>query len=49
MAEWWKFWLGIGVGFMIFSSIGRSLLKSAYKLTEAEVKELEKKAEARTK
>lgn len=47
--DWIMVGIGLGIGFFIFSTIGRSLVKSAYKLTEAEVKELERKAEQRAK
>lgn len=39
--------IGLGIGFFIFTSLGRSMIKSTYKLTEAEVRELEKKARER--
>lgn len=35
------------IGFFIFTGLGRSIIKSTYKLTEAEVKELERKARER--
>ena len=47
--DWWLLGIGFGMGFLIFSAIGRSAIKSVYKLTEAEVKKLEKKARERAK
>ena len=45
----WMIVLGLGIGFFTFSVFGRSLVKSAYKLTESEVKKLERKATERAK
>lgn len=41
--------LGLGIGFLIFSAIGQSLMISAYKLTASEVKKLERRARERAK
>ncbi len=45
--DWIMVGIGLGVGFFIFSAIGKSLLKSAYHLTAGEVKALERKAKVR--
>jgi len=42
--DWRMIGLGVIVSFFAFSVLGRSLVKSAYKLTESEVKKLERKA-----
>jgi len=47
--DWRMIGLGLLVGFFAFSVFGRSLVKSAYKLTESEVKKLERKARERVK
>lgn len=47
--DWIMLGIGLGVGFLVFSAIGQSLVKSAYKLTTAEVKKLERKAREREK
>ena len=47
--DWWMLAIGLGVGALIFSVMGRSLLTSAYKLTASEVKKLERKARERVK
>ena len=47
--DWIFLGIGLGVGFLVFSAIGQSLMKSAYKLTTAEVKKLERKARERVK
>ncbi len=47
--DWIFLGIGLGVGFLVFSVLGQSLLKSAYKLTESEVKKLERKARERAK
>jgi len=47
--DWLLIGLGFGVGFLVFSAIGQSLLTSAYKLTASEVKKLERKARERAK
>ena len=47
--DWWIVGITTTICFFTFSAIGRSLIKSAYKLTEAEVKKLEKKARERAK
>jgi len=47
--DWIMLGIGVGIGFLIFSAIGQSLVKSAYKLTTAEVKKLERKAKERVK
>jgi len=47
--DWIMLGLGLGAGALIFSAIGKSLLTSAYKLTAAEVKKLERKARERVK
>ncbi len=47
--DWIMLGIGLGVGFIVFSALGQSLLKSAYKLTESEVKKLERKARERAK
>jgi len=47
--DWWMLGIGLGVGALIFTVIGRSLLTSAYKLTASEVKKLERKARERVK
>ena len=45
----WMIGLGALVSFFTFSVLGRSLVKSVYKLTESEVKKLERKATERAK
>ena len=47
--DWRMMGLGLLTGFFAFSILGRSLVKSAYKLTESEVKKLERKAKERAK
>ena len=47
--DWWMIAFGLGIGFFVFSVLGKSLVKSAYKLTESEVKKLERKAKERAK
>ena len=47
--DWRMMGLGLLMGFFAFSILGRSLVKSAYKLTESEVKKLERKAKERAK
>ena len=47
--DWRMMGLGLLMGFFAFSILGRSLVKSAYKLTESEVKKLERKARERAK
>jgi len=47
--DWWMFGIGATLSFFISSAIGRSAIKTVYKLTEAEVKKLEKKARERAK
>lgn len=45
--DWLMIGLGLGIGFFIFSAMGKSLVKSAYHLTAGEVKALERKAKER--
>ena len=47
--DWIFLGIGLGVGFLVFSAMGKSLLKSAYKMTSSEVKKLERKAREREK
>jgi len=47
--DWRMIGLGVIISFFAFSVLGRSLVKSAYKLTESEVKKLERKARERAK
>ena len=47
--DWIMLGLGFGIGFIVFSAIGQSLLTSAYKLTTSEVKKLERRARERAK
>jgi len=47
--DWRMMGLGLLIGFFAFSVLGRSLVKSVYKLTESEVKKLERKAKERVK
>ena len=47
--DWIMLAIGLGVGALVFSAIGKSLLTSAYKLTASEVKKLERKARERAK
>ncbi len=45
-SHWWSFATGLGIGFVIFTKIGREMVKTAAGITEEEVR---RRIEARKK
>jgi len=45
-SHWWSFATGLGIGFVIFTSLGREMVKTAAGITEEEVR---RRIEARKK